>query len=103
MDKFVIVFLDDILVYSKTKKGHEEHLRLVMQVQRYNKLYANLSKWSFYQNKIHYLGHIVSEEGISDYPKKIEEIINWKTPNNVSKVKYFMGLAGHYRKFIEWF
>ena len=83
LDKFVIVFLDDILIYSKTKEEHEEHLRIVMQVLREHQLYAKLSKCSFYQGRIHYLGHIISEEGVIVDPEKIRAIMEWSTPKNV--------------------
>jgi hypothetical protein len=74
LDKFVIVFLDDILVYSKTEEEHEQHLRMVLQVLREHQLYAKLSKCSFYQRQIHYLGHIISKEGIVVDPEKVEAI-----------------------------
>jgi hypothetical protein len=93
LDKFVIVFLDDILIYSKSEEEHEHHLRLVLQVLREHQLYAKLRKCSFYQEKIHYLGHIISEEGIVVDPEKIEAIRGWPTPRNVSEVRYFMGLV----------
>ena len=89
----MIVFLDDILVYSKTKKEHEEHLRLVMKVFIENQLYAKLSKCSFYHNKIHYLGLIVLEEGILVDPEKIEAIMKWPIPKNVSEVIFFYGIS----------
>jgi hypothetical protein len=92
LDKFVIVFLDDILIYSKSKEEHEHHLRLVLQVLREHQLYAKLSKCSFYQEKIHYLGHIISEQGIAVDPEKIEAIRGWPTPRNVSEIRSFMGL-----------
>jgi hypothetical protein len=103
LDKFVIVFLDDILIYSKSKEEHEQHLRMVLQVLREHQLYAKLSKCSFYQEKIHYLGHIISEEGIAVDPEKIEAIRGWPAPNNVSEVRSFMGLAGYYMRFITSF
>jgi hypothetical protein len=103
LDNFVIVFLDDILVYSKSEEENEHHLRLVLQVLRENQLYVKLSKCSFYQEHIHYLGHIISKQGIAIDPKKIESIRGWSTPRNVSEVRYFMGLAGYYRRFIAWF
>jgi mannitol/fructose-specific phosphotransferase system IIA component (Ntr-type) len=84
LDKFVIVFLDKILVYSKSEEEHEHHLRMLLQFLRENQLYAKLIKCSFYENKIHYLRHIISEEGIAMDPKKIESIKGWKTPNNVT-------------------
>jgi hypothetical protein len=68
LDKFVIVFLDDILIYFKSEEDHEHHLRLVLKVLRENQLYSRLSKFSFYQKKIHYLGHIISEKGIAVDP-----------------------------------
>ena len=103
LDKFVLVFLDDILVYSKDEEEHEEHLRLTLQVLREHQLYAKLSKCDFYRDRIQYLGHIISEEGISVDPEKIEAITNWPTPRNVTDVRSFMGLAGYYRRFIEGF
>jgi hypothetical protein len=86
--KFVIAFLDDILVYSKSVKEHEHHLRLVLQVVREHQLYAKLSKCSFYQEQFHYLGHIISEEGIEVDIEKIEAIRGWPTPINVSEIRY---------------
>jgi hypothetical protein len=74
LDKFVIVFLDDILVYSRTEEEHKQHLRMVLQVPREHQLYAKLSKCSFYQERIHYLGHIISKDGIVVDPEKIESI-----------------------------
>jgi hypothetical protein len=103
LDKFVIVFLDDILVYSKSEEGHEKHLRMVLQVLRDHQLYAKLSKCSFYKGQIHYLGHIISKDGIVVDPKKIEAIREWSVPKNVSEVKSFMGLYGYYKRFIAGF
>jgi hypothetical protein len=103
LDKFVIVFLDDILIYSKSEEEHEQHLRMVLQVLREHQLYAKLSKCSFYQKQIHYLGHIISEEGIVVDPDKIKVIREWPTPRNVTEVRSFMGLAGYYKIFIKGF
>jgi hypothetical protein len=103
LDKFFIVFLDDILVYSKLEEEHEQHLRMVLQVLREHQLYAKLSKCSFYQRQIHYLGHIISEEGIIVDAEKVETIREWSTPRNVAEDRYFMGLAGYYRGFIAGF
>jgi hypothetical protein len=103
LDKFVIVFLDDILVYSKSEEEHEQHLRMVLQVLREHQLYAKLRKCSFYQRQIHYLGHIISEEGIVVDPEKVEAIREWSAPRNVVEVRSFMGLAGYYRRFIAGF
>jgi hypothetical protein len=103
LDKFVIVFMDEILVYSKSKEEHEQHLRMVLQVLREHQLYAKLSKCSFYQRHIHYLGHIISEEGIIVDPEKVESIREWSAPRNVAEVRSFMGLTGYYRRFIVGF
>jgi hypothetical protein len=103
LDTFVIVFLDDILVYSKLEEEHEQHLRLVLQVLRGHQLYAKLSKCSFYQRQIHYLGHIISEEWIVVDPEKVEAIREWSVPMNMVEVRSFMGLVGYYRRFIVGF
>jgi hypothetical protein len=103
LDKFVIFFLDDILVYSKIEEEHEKHLRMVLQVLRTHQLFAKLSKCSFFQNRIHYLGNIISKEGIAVDPEKIEAIKGWATPKNVTEFRSFMGLAGYYRRFIAGF
>jgi hypothetical protein len=84
LDKFFIVFLDDILIYSKSEEENEQHLRMILQVLREHKLYAKLRKCSFYQNQIHYLGHIISEEGITVDPENIEAIRGWSTPKIVT-------------------
>jgi hypothetical protein len=103
LDKFVIIFIDDILIYSKDEKEHEEHLRIVLQILREHKLYAKLSKCEFYKDQIQYLGHIISKEGIVVDPDKIKAIMNWPEPKDVSDIRSFMGITGYYRKFIEGF
>ena len=103
MNKFVLVFLDDILIYSKNEEEHEEHLKLTLQLLREHQLYANLRKCDSYRDRIQYLGHIILEEGISVDPEKIEAIMNWPTPRNVTDVRSFMGLTGYYRRIIEGF
>jgi hypothetical protein len=87
LDKIFIIFLDDILVYSKSEEEHENHFRMVLQVLRDHQLYTKLSKCSFYQNKTHYLGHIISEEGIVVDPKNIEAIKGWIAHKNVTRVR----------------
>ncbi|KAL4388726.1 hypothetical protein GQ457_09G011400 [Hibiscus cannabinus] len=103
LDQFVVVFIDEILVYSKSEDEHEEHLRIVLQTLRENQLYAKFSKCEFWLNEVVFLGHIVSAEGIRVDPKKIEAIMDWKQPKNVSEVRSFLGLAGYYRRFVEGF
>jgi hypothetical protein len=96
LEKFVIVFLDDILVYSNSEEEHENHLRMVLKVLRDHQLYAKLSKCSFYQKQIHYLGHIISRDGIEVDLEKVESIREWLVPKNVTEVRSFMGLEGYY-------
>jgi hypothetical protein len=103
LDKFVIVFLDDILIYSKSEEENEQHLRMVLQILSEHQLYAKLSKCSFYQKQIHYLGHIISKDGIVVDLQKIEAIREWSVLKKVTKVISFIGLAGYYRRFIEGF
>jgi hypothetical protein len=103
LDKFVIVFLDDIFIYSKCEEGHEKHLRMVLQVLSENQLYAKLRKCSFYQRRIHYLVHIISKEVIVMDPTKIKSIEEWTTPRNNIEVRSFMGLVGYYKRFIKGF
>jgi hypothetical protein len=103
LDRFVQVFLDDILIYSRNEKEHLEHLRLVLQCLREHKLYGKLTKCSFFEKEIQYLGHTISGKGIAVDYSKIETIMTWPTPRNVKEVRSFMGLAGYYRRFVERF
>ncbi|XP_052734099.1 uncharacterized protein LOC128196647 [Vigna angularis] len=103
LDKFMVVFIDDILIYSKTKDEHEEHLRAVLTVLREKELYAKLSKCEFGMKEVQFLGHIVSAEGISVDPAKVRAVIDWASPRSVTEVRSFVGLAGYYRRFIEGF
>jgi len=103
LDKFVVVFVDEILIYSKTKEQHKEHLKIILQVLREHQLYAKLSKCDFYKDKIQYMGHVISVDGISVDPEKIKEIVKWSIPKDVSDVRSFMGITGYYWKFIEGF
>ncbi|KAL0545719.1 hypothetical protein IC582_015610 [Cucumis melo] len=101
LDSFVIVFIDDILIYSKTEAEHEEHLHQVLETLRANKLYAKFSKCEFWLRKVTFLGHVVSSEGVSVDPTKIEAVTNWPRPSTVSEIRSFLGLAGYYRRFVE--
>ena len=103
LDKFVIIFIDDIIVYSGNLEEHAEHLRTVLQILRERQLYAKLSKFHFRLDRVAFLGHVILVEGVSVNPKKIEAVVNWKPPKNVSEVRSFLGLAGYYRKFVEGF
>ena len=101
LDNFVVVFIDDILVYSKDRDEHEKHLRLVLQTLRENTLYAKLSKCVFWLEKVSFLGHFVSKEGVSVDPAKIEAVRSWSSPKNVIEVRSFLGLAGYYRHVVK--
>ena len=96
-----MVFIDDILVYSKDAQEHKQHLRIVLQILREKRLFAKLSKCDFWLKEVSFLGHIVSIEGIRVDPTKIEAIVNWKLPQNVTDVRSFLGLAGYYRRFVK--
>ena len=103
LDKFFIVFIDDILVYSSSKEEHAEHLRIVLQTLREHQPYAKFIKCQFWLDRVTFLGHVVSAEGISVDPQKIEANVDWKPPTNVTEVRSFLGLTGYYRKFVEGF
>ncbi|GJW18377.1 putative nucleotidyltransferase, ribonuclease H [Tanacetum coccineum] len=101
LDKFVIVFIDDILIYSKTKEDHENHLRLMLDLLRKEKLYAKFSKCEFWLQEVHFLGHVVNHDGIYVDPSKIEAVKSWKALTTPSEVRSFLGLVGYYRRFIK--
>jgi len=103
LDKFVIVFLDDILIYSRTLAEHKQHVRQVLELLRENRLYANAKKCSFFKESVSFLGHVVSGDGISMEEDKVRAIKEWPAPTNVSGVRSFLGLAGYYRKFVKHF
>jgi hypothetical protein len=102
-DKFMVVFINDILIFSKNEEDHNEHLRVVLQKLKENQLYAKLSKCEFWLKEVSFLGHIISEGGISMDPSKVKDVLSWKTPQNVSDIRSFLGLAGYHRRFIEGF
>ncbi|GKD18586.1 putative reverse transcriptase domain-containing protein, partial [Tanacetum coccineum] len=93
LDKFVIVFIDDILIYSKTKEDHKVHLRLVLELSRKENLYAKFSKCEFWLQEVHFLGHVVNQSGIHMDPGKIEAVKNWKAPTTSSEIRSSLGLA----------
>jgi hypothetical protein len=100
LDKFVVVFIDDILVYSKNEAEHAEHLHIVLQRLHDHRLYAKLSKYEFWLREIKFLGHNISPDGVSVDPEKVQEVINWKPLATVRQIRSFLGLAGYYRRFI---
>ena len=101
LDKFVVVFIDDIMVYSKNEEEHKEHLRLVLEKLREHQLYAKFSKCEFWLKEVGFLGHVISGEGIAVDPTKVQSVTEWLAPTSVSEIRSFLGLAGYYRRFIE--
>jgi hypothetical protein len=97
----VVVLIDDILVYSQNEETHEDHLRLVLQKLRDNQLYAKFLKCDFWPKEVAFLGHIITDGGIKVDLGKISEILNWKQPTDVFKIRRFLGLSEYYRTFIE--
>ena len=100
MDKFVVVLIDDILIFSKSKEEHEQHLRLVLDKLREHQLYAKFRKCEFLLHEVGFLGHVMTAEGLAVDPTKIEAVTKWPSPTNVKEVRSFLGLAGYYRKFV---
>jgi hypothetical protein len=96
LDKFVMVFIDDILIYSRSEEEHEEHLCLVLQKLREHRLYAKLSKCEFWMKQVAFLGHIISKGGIFVDPSKVQDVFSWNAPTSVSDIQSFLGLAGYY-------
>ncbi|GJY85886.1 hypothetical protein Tco_0499912 [Tanacetum coccineum] len=103
LDKFVIVFIDDILIYSKNKEEHGEHLKTILNLLRSEKLYAKFSKCDFWLDSVQFLGHVIDSSGVHVDPAKIEAIKNWAAPTTPTEVRQFLGLAGYYRRFIKEF
>ena len=101
LDRFVVVFVDDILIYSETEEDHKDHLRVVLQTLRDHQLYAKFSKCEFWLTEVRFMGHVVSASSVSVDPEKIEAVMSWERPKSVFEIRSFLGLAGYYRRFIE--
>ena len=101
LDRFVMVFMDNILIYSKSEEDHEGHLRIVLQTLREHQLYAKFSKCDFWLTKVSFLGHVLSASGLSMDLEKVEAIISLERPKSVFKIRSFLGLPRYYKKFIE--
>ncbi|GKE25240.1 putative reverse transcriptase domain-containing protein [Tanacetum coccineum] len=103
LDKFIIVFIDDILIYSRNKREHKEHLNLILELLKKEELYAKFSKCEFWIPKVQFLGHVIDSQGIHVDPAKIESIKDWASPKSPTEIRQFLGLSGYYRRFIEGF
>jgi hypothetical protein len=100
LNKFVMVFIDDILIYCKSEEKHVQHLWVILQRLRDHQLYAKFSKCAFWQKEVLFLGHVISVEGIVFDPSKVQEVLDWKSPKSVMQIFSFLRLAGYYCRFI---
>jgi hypothetical protein len=100
LDKLAVVFIDDILIYSKSKEEHEQHLQIILQRLRDHQLYAKFSKCVFWLKEVMFLGHVILAEGIAVDPSKVQEVLDWKSLRSVMQIRSFLILAGYYRRFI---
>ena len=103
LDQFIVVFIDDILIYSKMSEEHDEHLRKALERLRREKLYAKLKKCEFWLDSMSFLGHVISGEGVAVDPKKVKVVVEWTRLTSMFEIQSFLGLAGYYRRFIEGF
>src|SRR6185312_14004965 len=94
LDVFVVIFIDDILIFSKTEEEHAEYIRIVLQKLRDYRLYAKFSKCEFWLKEVAFLGHILSENGVAMDPNKVKDVLDWKQPQNISEIRSFLRLAG---------
>ncbi|KAF5481598.1 hypothetical protein F2P56_002238 [Juglans regia] len=102
-DNFVVLFINDILIYSKSEEDHKQHLCLALDKLKEQRLYAKFNRHEFWLKEVRFFGHVVSSQGVSVDPSKVEAVVNWKHPTNLHEVRSFLGLGGYYRRFVEGF
>ena len=103
LDQFVFVFIDNIVIFSRSSEDHDKHLQIILKILKEKELYAKLSKCEFWLDEVDFLGHVVSTEGVKVDPSKIQAVVEWRPPNSPTKVRSFLGLAGYYRRFVKGF
>lgn len=101
LDQFVVVFIDDILIYSKSIEEHADHLRISLQLLKIHQLYAKLEKCDFWLEQVALLGHVITHDGLAVDPANVEAVSNWQSPRSVAEIRSFLGLAGYYRRFVK--
>ena len=101
LDRFFVVFVDDILIYSKSEEKHKDHLRTVLKALRDHQLYVKFNKCKFWLTEVRILGHMVSASGVSVDSEKVEAVIGWEISKSLFQIRSFLGLAGYYRRFIK--